>query len=319
MGARGRGGEYNSATPDVAGLEVGTRAHLKKFREDLKNVREMSYRRLQEAEEAGDAATAATCRERWRGYCAKQVLLDEEHYMVTDKPFIENCRLQEFGSLGPDAKRRLTDEEIRWNAKMIVAERSASTAPTPGVASARVPAGRSQSPPAPATQASGSASAPAPGSAAVLPQTTSAAATDPPPTTPAAATAPPPQSAPTSSAAESAGLAVIEPAVLQRLSAQLYRDGRPRVLTAYRSGQGVRAAWDSGWRSRALRPLPMGVCERPLWVLLAGAYGAPFCTYSAGRAEHGFETGCGGEFATQTEAEAFCFGARLPGLPRQVY
>ena len=118
----GRGGDYNSATPDVAGLEVGTFAHLKNFREVIKRERERSYRQWQEAEEAGDAATAATCRKRWRWICAKQVYLDGEHYMITDKPCIENGRRQEFGSLGPDAKRRLTDEEIRWNREMIVAD-----------------------------------------------------------------------------------------------------------------------------------------------------------------------------------------------------
>ena len=138
MGARGRGGEYNSATPDVAGLEVGTRAHLKKFREDLKNFRELSYRQWKEAEKVGNGGEDATCRKRWGWNCAKQVFLDREHFMVTDKLFREENGKFSW-SMGPDAKRLLTDEEIRWNAEMIVADCLAATAPAP-----TAPTGRSQ-------------------------------------------------------------------------------------------------------------------------------------------------------------------------------
>ena len=48
-----------------------------------------------------------------------------------------------FGSLGPDAKRPLTDKEIRWSwaeSATDEAELAAATARTRGFASARVPA-----------------------------------------------------------------------------------------------------------------------------------------------------------------------------------
>ena len=49
----------------------------------------------------------------------KQAFLDTRNEMVTDMPVMRNGRQREYGSLEPAARRRLTNEEIRWNAKMI--------------------------------------------------------------------------------------------------------------------------------------------------------------------------------------------------------
>jgi len=98
----------------------------------------------QEAAEAGDSREADRFRERWIWICAKQVYLNEMHYMIRDRPpygrrvFVRER--VEFGSLGPKARRPLTVDEIRWNAEKIVAEFSAATAPTPGFAPASAPA-----------------------------------------------------------------------------------------------------------------------------------------------------------------------------------
>ena len=76
----------------------------------------------------------------------KQDLLDNGHFMVWGKPTPWAPQM-EYGSLEPAARRRLTDEEIRWNKALIQAESkqqrrgpaSAATAATPAAATAQIP------------------------------------------------------------------------------------------------------------------------------------------------------------------------------------
>jgi len=63
----------------------------------------------QELTEATVADDRAKCAERCRWVQRKQLLLDDEHEMVWDKPSMENGREKEFGALGPDATRVLTN------------------------------------------------------------------------------------------------------------------------------------------------------------------------------------------------------------------
>ena len=178
-----------TAPPDLARLQVGTYACLKNFRKGLKHQRERCFRELAAATDAGDAATAADCNGRLRWIHEKQAFLDTRNEMVTDMPVMRNGRQREYGSLEPAARRRLTNEEIRWNAEMIrnegatPATPAAATAPTRGSASAPAPA----TPAAATAPTRGSASAPTPATPAA------GSASAPTPATPAAATAPTPQ------------------------------------------------------------------------------------------------------------------------------
>ena len=113
---RGLQKHCTTAPPDLACLQVGTYAYLKNFRKGLHHQRERCERELAEATDARDAATAADCNDRLRWIRRKQHFLDRRNEMVWDRPVWQNGREMEFGSLEPAARRRLTNEKIRWNA-----------------------------------------------------------------------------------------------------------------------------------------------------------------------------------------------------------
>ena len=113
---------------------------MKNFRKGLKHQLERCERDLAAARAARDAATANACQDRLLWVLNKQLFLDKWHEMVTDKPCTENGRQKEYGSLGPGAKRALTEDEIHWNAQMIEAESAAATASTRRCASDHPPA-----------------------------------------------------------------------------------------------------------------------------------------------------------------------------------
>ena len=108
-----------SATPDLARLQVGTWEYLKNFRKGLKYQRERCLRELAAATDARDAATAADCNDRLLWIREKQDFLDTRNEMVWDRPVTQHGRQMEYGSLEPAARRPLTNEETRWNAEMI--------------------------------------------------------------------------------------------------------------------------------------------------------------------------------------------------------
>ena len=74
------------------------------------------------ATDARDAATASECNERLRWVLDKLDFLDTRNEMVWDRPVTQHGRQMESGRPEPAARRRLTNEEIHWNAEMIEAE-----------------------------------------------------------------------------------------------------------------------------------------------------------------------------------------------------
>ena len=102
---------------------------MKNFRKGLKQQRERCQRELEEAQGTDDAATVGACRERLRWVNYKQSSLDDGKDVITDvilgrtaRPFVADV------CVGSDARRPLSAQEIRWNAKWIEAEAAAGTA-----------------------------------------------------------------------------------------------------------------------------------------------------------------------------------------------
>ena len=52
----------------------------------------------------------------------KQDALDNRNEMIWDMPVTQDGRQPAYGSLATAARRRLTDDEIRWKAELIEAE-----------------------------------------------------------------------------------------------------------------------------------------------------------------------------------------------------
>ena len=72
---------------------------------------------------AFNAATAREATDRWLWILEKQDIVDNRHEMVWDMPVTQHgMQMNKYGSLESAARRRLTDAEIRWNAKLIEAE-----------------------------------------------------------------------------------------------------------------------------------------------------------------------------------------------------
>ena len=69
------------------------------------------------ADATGNAETAAAVAHRMKWVQQKFHLLDNEGKMVLDKPTVWNDDgvLRQYGSLEPDACRKLSFEELRWN------------------------------------------------------------------------------------------------------------------------------------------------------------------------------------------------------------
>ena len=106
----------------MARLQVGGYALLKNFRRGLRHQLEHCASELEAATARADAAAEADCEDRLLWIGSKQQFLDVQHEMVTDTPSWRNEKEMEYGSLHPDARRPLTEQEIAWNEELIVAE-----------------------------------------------------------------------------------------------------------------------------------------------------------------------------------------------------
>ena len=103
-------------------VEEGTKPALKNFRKGLRHQWERCQREREEAEKAGDTATVNAALDRLRWIRTKQAALDDNGEMIFDRPVIVSGRQKPFGSLGPDAVRSLSAQEVRWNRELIRAE-----------------------------------------------------------------------------------------------------------------------------------------------------------------------------------------------------
>ena len=116
---KGKGGKGKQSTN--WDRKIGTFPYLKNFRKGLRFQLERCEREWEAARD--DATARAATTERWRWILEKQHRLDNLHEMVRDMPVTEHgVQMKTYGSLGPDARRPLTDDEIRWNAELIEAE-----------------------------------------------------------------------------------------------------------------------------------------------------------------------------------------------------
>ena len=113
----GKGGKGKKGTSWAR--QVGTYAYLKNFRKGLRYQRERCERELEAAAAASDVATARDATDRWLWIFEKQEILDIYNEMVWDMPVTQHGWQIEYGSLAAAARRRLTDDEIRWNADLI--------------------------------------------------------------------------------------------------------------------------------------------------------------------------------------------------------
>ena len=78
---------------------------------------------MEAAAAAIDVATARDATDRWLWIIEKQDILDFYNEMVWDVRVTQHGMLMKtYGNLDPDARRRLTPAEIRWNAELIEAE-----------------------------------------------------------------------------------------------------------------------------------------------------------------------------------------------------
>ena len=119
--AKGKGGKGKMGTSWARAVE--TFPYLKNYRKGLRHQRERCEREWEAARAAGDDATARDATDRWLWIIEKQEILDFYNEMVWDVPVTQHGMLMKtYGNLDPDARRRLTPAEIRWNAELIEAE-----------------------------------------------------------------------------------------------------------------------------------------------------------------------------------------------------
>ena len=119
MGTGGKGKGGNGKGKAWQPRQVGTLAFLKNFRKGLSHQLERCRNDIAAATARGDHVAAQEAQHRVDWIFAKQRRLDVEHEMVTDKPSWQSGRQVMYGSLQDDARRWLSDAEIKWNNELI--------------------------------------------------------------------------------------------------------------------------------------------------------------------------------------------------------
>ena len=102
---------------------------MRNFRRGLRYQKEKCSAALEAATARGDTSEAAEFRHRLDWIIKKQWFLDVKHEFVTDRPSLQSGRKLQYGSLEADARCSLTEQQIAWNAEMVIQELTATAVP----------------------------------------------------------------------------------------------------------------------------------------------------------------------------------------------
>ena len=96
----------------------GSYAYLKNFRRGLLHQRKRALRDMQ----ADEDDKKSEAQRRWLWIMQKHYFLDYCHEMIFDEPVTLEGKETQYGSMEENARRGLTEEEVRWNTKFIKQE-----------------------------------------------------------------------------------------------------------------------------------------------------------------------------------------------------